>query len=82
MKHVSVIMVSLVLVASLLLPQIACAQSVIEMLRNSREQAALGNLDEGLRWIDLAVQSDPAYFPLWKQKALIHLYRGEPSLAH
>ncbi len=70
-----------VLVACGPLCDTAYAQTAVERLQSAQAAVGRGELNAALKELEAGIQQDPAYFPLWKQKAVVHALRMEPGPA-
>ena len=52
---------------------LAAEASVVTLLRQSQQAAALGQLEQAMELVTQAMAQDPAYPPLWNQKATLQL---------
>ena len=52
---------------------LAADASVVTLLRQSQQAAARGQLDQAMDMVNQALSQDPAYPPLWNQKASLQI---------
>ena len=52
---------------------LAAEASVVTLLRQSQQAAALGQLEQAMELVSQAMAQDPAYPPLWNQKAALQI---------
>ncbi|EHJ49113.1 hypothetical protein DFW101_3113 [Solidesulfovibrio carbinoliphilus subsp. oakridgensis] len=58
-------------------PVLAVEASVVTLLRQSQQAAARGQTDQALEMVEQALSQDPAYPPLWNQKASLLIRRKD-----
>lgn len=71
----------LAMLALLLLAAPALAQTAVDYLQRAQVATGKGDYKEALVQVDAGLKADPAYFPLYKQKAVILALRQEHELA-
>lgn len=76
------LLLALVLLTILPTAAFAADTSVITLLRQSQQAAARDQLDAALGYVDQALAQDPAYPPLWNQKASLLLRAKEYAKAY
>lgn len=56
---------------------LAADASVVTLLQQSQQAAARGQIDQAMEMVNQALKQDPAYPPLWNQKASLQIRKGD-----
>jgi tetratricopeptide (TPR) repeat protein len=67
------IFLTLALVLAVATPGLAADASVVTLLRQSQQAAARGQVEQAMELVTQALSQDPAYPPLWNQKAALQI---------